>query len=222
MLENYEEMKKSIQDSIVKIGKGILNANKLALEALENGNYDLLGEAKSGLKLKAVQKTTAGIDNEVVLSLARFAPEAVELRKMTAYLKITTELTRAATNTKNFIKLLSKHMDDEMSLDIVLQYTIPLLSSAIKAFENAIEIVSMDSEEEISLNFTKVTVEESKTDDLYEILEKSIFQLSVQQPELSHDYFQILGAVRRLEKVGDRSVSIANLLLFAALGGEIQ
>ena len=35
------------------------------------------------------------------------------------------------------------------------------------------------------------------------------------------EYFDILSALRRLEKIADRAVSIANLLQFAQVGGDI-
>ena len=37
----------------------------------------------------------------------------------------------------------------------------------------------------------------------------------------SRDYFDILSALRRLEKIADRAVSIANLLHFAQVGGDM-
>ncbi|WP_290125344.1 hypothetical protein [Aliarcobacter butzleri] len=38
---------------------------------------------------------------------------------------------------------------------------------------------------------------------------------------MSKEYFDILSSLRRLEKIADRAVSIAKLLQFAQIGGDI-
>ena len=74
----------------------------------------------------------------------------------------------------------------------------------------------------IEENYNRVLVEESKTDDLYSMIEKNILKLISKHLELSKDYFDLLSSFRRLEKIADRASSIANLLLFANLGGELN
>ncbi|MCV6607965.1 MAG: PhoU family transcriptional regulator [Campylobacterales bacterium] len=219
MLANYEEKKAGIKADIQAIGGCILNANAKALEALEKRDVAMFKKAKE--ELCDVSKKAHDIDNQVLTTLALFSPEANELRCLVSFFKITNELTRAASNTKNYIKLFSKHFDSEVDLEVVFQHTVPLHRATIGALQTALEMINFKEEEEISMKFTSVSVNESKTDDLYEVLEKSLFQLSQSDVDSAHDYFQILTAVRKLEKLGDRAVSIAQLFLFAKLGGEI-
>jgi phosphate transport system protein len=70
--------------------------------------------------------------------------------------------------------------------------------------------------------FRKVSVEESKNDDLFSIIEKDLLNLIVESHELSADYVKVLGTLRKLERTGDRTVNIAALLLYAKQGGEIK
>jgi len=65
-------------------------------------------------------------------------------------------------------------------------------------------------------------VEESKNDDLFSILEKEIMTQIMGEQELSVEYVRVLGTLRKLERACDRSVNIANLLLYAARGGEMH
>ncbi len=44
------------------------------------------------------------------------------------------------------------------------------------------------------------------------MIEKNILKLITKNLDLSKEYFDILSALRRLEKIADRAVSIANLL----------
>ena len=51
--------------------------------------------------------------------------------------------------------------------------------------------------------------------------EKNILKLISKNLDLSKEYFDILSALRRLEKIADRAVSMANLFHFAQVGGDI-
>ena len=53
------------------------------------------------------------------------------------------------------------------------------------------------------------------------MIEKNILKLISKNLDLSKEYFDILSALRRLEKIADRAVSISNLLHFAQVGGDM-
>lgn len=220
MLSIYKEKLDGIKNEIYSIGLQVVRANEIALEALKNQDYEKFSEAKN--ELSNLEKTSNKIDNMIVSTLALHAPEAKDLRQMVAYLKITNEIVRAATNTKSFIKTFAKIVACELDVDKINEYGIPLHKSAILAITTALEIIKTKDEDEIEDEFHKVIVEESKTDDLYSMIEKNILKMITKNKELSKDYFDVLSSYRRLEKLADRAASIANLLLFAHLGGEIH
>ncbi|MGB5793557.1 PhoU domain-containing protein, partial [Poseidonibacter sp.] len=85
-----------------------------------------------------------------------------------------------------------------------------------------ISMIDDTNKNQIEEKFHKVMVEESKSDDLYSMVEKNILKLISKNLELSKEYFDILSSLRKLEKTADRATSIANLLLFAHIGGEIE
>ena len=70
--------------------------------------------------------------------------------------------------------------------------------------------------------FRKVSVEESKNDDLFSIIEKDLLNLIAESHELSANYVKVLSTLRKLERTGDRTVNIAALLLYAQQGGELN
>jgi phosphate transport system protein len=220
MLSIYKEKLDGIKNEIYGIGLQVVRANEIALQALKNQDYEKFSEAKN--ELSNLEKTSNKIDNMIVSTLALHAPEAKDLRQMVAYLKITNEIVRAATNTKSFIKTFAKIIACELDVDKINEYGIPLHKSAILAITTALEIIKTKDEDEIEDEFHKVIVEESKTDDLYSMIEKNILKMITKNKELSKDYFDVLSSYRRLEKLADRAASIANLLLFAHLGGEIH
>jgi phosphate transport system protein len=221
MLQNFEEKKHLIRDEVFHIGNSILNANKEVLEGIEGDNVAKVSNAKDNLR--NITNIINDIDNEVVTLLALFQPEARDLREVVAYLKITNEMNRAATNTKNFIKAyLSQYNNDDIDTKEVNEYSIPLLKATIAAFDAAISMIYPKDIEEIHKLYNIAVVEESKTDDIYGMVEKDILKYISSYYELSQDYLALLGGLRKLEKVADRAASIANLLLYSKEGGELQ
>ena len=220
MLKPYKENVQKIKEEVYSIGQEIVYANKISLSALKENDLTMLKDIN--LSIKLLSSRSNEIDNLIVKTLALYSPEAKDLREMVSYLKITNELLRAAANSKSFIKTFKKSFTDELDKHLILEYAIPLLKASNQALEIAVKLVKEDDEKTIESDFHKVCVEESKTDDLYAIVEKNTLKLITKNIELSKDYFDLLSSLRRLEKIADRAASIANLLLFAQMGGTIE
>jgi len=220
MLKNFEIILRQIKDEISIMGQKVVYANELSLKAITTSQPKLFSQAKS--ELNNLSHTSNKIDNLILKALALYSPEAKDLRALVSYLKITNEIVRAGTNTKSFIKSFSKSLHTEVDFDNILEFSIPLQKASIGAIKTSINIIGMEDTENIEKNFQKVQVEESKTDDLYAMIEKNLLNRISDEIELSKDYLDILSSLRRLEKVADRAASIANLLVFAQVGGEIH
>lgn len=63
--------------------------------------------------LKNVEAQANAIDNEIVVTLTLFGPEARDLRKMIAYLKITNEVVKIAENVRSFSKRMVGHLQGD-------------------------------------------------------------------------------------------------------------
>lgn len=220
MLHVYKEKLDSIKEEILIIGNKVVTANEIAMKGLLDNDQKVFADAKN--ELNNLEQMSNKIDNLIVTTLALHSPEAKDLRELVSFLKITNELVRASSNTKSFIKSFAKAINHEVDIEKVKEYAIPLHKSTIESMKTALDMFSLEDENETEDYFHKVIVEESKTDDLYAMIEKNLLKLITKNRELSKDYFDLLGCFRRLEKVADRAASIANLLLFAHLGGEIH
>jgi len=220
MLKTFERMSETIKDEVYIMGQKVVVANELSLEAITSKNVKLFSKAKN--ELNNISHMSNKIDNLILRALALHQPEAKDLRQMVSYLKITNEIVRAGTNTKSFIKNFSKSFHKEVDFDTIFEFSIPLQKSSIEAIKTSIELVKMYDTQEIEFSFQKVLVEENKTDDLYAMIEKALLKKLSSKVELSKYYLDILSSLRRLEKVADRAASIANLLVFAHLGGELH
>jgi phosphate transport system protein len=221
MLHTFEDKKHSIKDEISDIGNKVLNSNNMILKGIKINDINIVESSKDNLR--NISNIVNEIDNNIVKILALYQPEARDLREVVAYLKITNEINRAAANTKNFIKAyINQYNNVEINTKDINNYTIPLLKSTIAAFQSAIDMIYEKDIDEIHRLYNIVIVEESKTDDMYSIVEKDILKFISKKYELSQDYLSLLGGLRKLEKLADRADSIANLLLFSKDGGRIK
>lgn len=220
MLQPYKNNIEKIKSEICLIADIVTHANKVSLSALKENDLSMLKDIN--LSIKKISTKSNDIDNLIVKTLALYSPEAKDLREMVSFLKITNELVRASTYSKNFIKTFRKSFTEELDKHAILEFAIPLLKSSNLALQMSIEMINQTDNKIIEQTYNKVLVEDSKTDDLYIMVEKNILKLISKNIELSKDYFEVLSSLRKLEKISGRASSIANLLVFAEVGGELE
>jgi phosphate transport system protein len=220
MLKTYEVKRNSIREEILFIGNNVVDALEASLKVLKSDDVSALKEID--LSVKKLSNKSNEIDSLIVTALALYSPEAKDLREMVSYLKITNELIRAASNVKGFIKIFRKAYSEDLNTNTILEFTIPLHKSALLSIRTAISMIDEIDEKNTEEKFHKVVVEESKAVDLYAMVEKNILKLISKNLELSKEYFDILSSLRRLERTADRASSIAGLVLFAHIGGDIM
>lgn len=218
MLLKYQEKLETTKESVNEIIIGLISANKLILEALEDCDREKFENAK--LSIKNVSNRTEEIDRSIVTTLALHTPEAKDLREMVAFLKITNELIRAASNTRGFIKGF-QDVCSEVNMNTINEYAIPMQKATIECLEYTLEMLNTDCVDEVQEYFNKALIAENKTDDLYEMLEADVLKASTTEAEFVK-YHSMLSALRKSEKVADRAMSMAALLLYARNGGQIH
>jgi len=218
MLPQYKEKLEEIKGAVIEIARGILSANELILEAMQECDEEKFTSARSYIR-NISDKTTA-IDNNIVKTLALFSPEAKDLRLLVSYLKITNELVRASSNTRSFIKGFSLTCS-ELDKEIITEYAMPMQRATVEALNYLVEMIDNDDSDEVQELYSKVLIAESKSDDLYDMIESSVLS----KEELKTDFKttnKMLSSLRKSEKLADRALSIASLLLYASIGGEIH
>ncbi|KIM04049.1 MAG: hypothetical protein KN64_10190 [Sulfurovum sp. AS07-7] len=210
MLTKFEKSIIGINDMMIALGQKIIAANEVILEGLVSGDYSRYKDAKSSLN--NVSHLVNSIDNKIVTTLALFSPEASDLKNMVAYLKVTNEYVRAASNTKSFLKNFPIKSDGELHLEKIMPNVILLQKATLESLRFAVSMISEDDKSTMKDLCVKANVEETKTDDIYSMIEKNLFIEMLNAHELSKEYFETLSLIRKIEKIGDRAASIANLL----------
>ncbi|ATB70422.1 PhoU-like protein [Sulfurospirillum diekertiae] len=220
MLQKYEERLSEIKKMLLGLGSDIIMASEKALSGMESLDATRFESART--LLKNVETQANAIDNEIVVTLALFGPEAKDLRKMVAYLKITNELVKIAENIRSFSKRMALHLQGDVPLISLHEYSTHLCKTSVQAVTLALGTIDIGDKDTLEDTYRKVKVEESKSDDLYSILEKNILSDITKTIDQSADFIQILSTMRKLERMADRSVNIVQLMIFSRVGGEMK
>ncbi len=220
MLKRYENKITEIQEMITALLEKIIVSNQLTLDAFIHDKSDEYDLVKS--QLKTIQSDANAIDNEIIKTFALFGPEANELRMLVSYLKMTNEIVRIGDGVKKYARRMKEHCESECHLAPLNNTIVQLHKSTINALQYLLQCFKDFTTCNIDEYYRKVMVEESKNDDLFAILEKEIMNLIIGEKELSIEYVKVLGTLRKLERSCDRSVNIANLMLYAKEGGSIK
>lgn len=220
MLPRYEEQLSILQAMITDLLKTTYLASEISLEAYQRQDDDLF--MKSISTLKNLQKNANDIDNEIIKTFALFGPEAHELRLLVAYLKMTNEIVRIGEGIKKYSRRMKEHCESECDLTPINSTIIQLHKSTLTALRLIYECYADLEACSIDEFYRKVMVEESKNDDFFSILEKEILDQIISETELATQYVRVLGTLRKLERSCDRSVNIANLMLYAQQGGQMH
>ncbi|MBU1883113.1 PhoU family transcriptional regulator [bacterium] len=217
MLKTYSNQLDDINEKIATIAENILEANRVILNGLQECDKKLLEKAKESLK--NMSSKTVEIDNTIVKILALYSPEARDLRLIVSFFKITNELLRASSNTRSFISGLSNYCT-ELDETTVKEFAVPMQKSTVECLTAVVTMIKTTCTDETQELFNKVLISESKTDDLYELLQDNIYK---QAPSIEDfgKFTKILSALRKSEKIADRALDVGSLLLYARIGGEL-
>ena len=220
MLPTEESKLELIQNEMIGLGRVVLASNQQILAALEECQPCKLDDISKIKKHERYEKIDE-IDDLIIKFFALYTPEAKDLRLLIAFLKMTNEFDRIANSCNSFIRDFPQALSDEVDKDFILEYAIPLQKTSVAALTGALNLIALDDKERVHAEYKNVVVEEAKNDDLYQIIEKNLLTKINDNIMLSQDYQDIMQALRRLEKVADRALSIASLMHYAKLGGVI-
>mgnify|MGYP000166860371 CR=1 FL=1 len=218
MITNFETNLIEIKEKVTEIGVGLLEANKLILSALGDCEMQKFTDARG--HIKNIGSKTDEIDNLIIKVLALYTPEARDLREVIAFLKITNELSRACSNTRSFIRGFTDVCED-VDVETINEYAVPMQTSTVNAIMLTNSMIGCEDPDEIQEIYNDVLIEENKTDDLYEMVERNL-SLQAEGSNSFEKFHKMLRALRKSGKIASRAISIANLLVYARVGGNFR
>jgi len=221
MLPQYHDARHAVRDSVIDLVENLKQANSMALTGVENWSAVELDNARK--EIKDFKALTEKIDNDIVLIFAKFTPSARDLREMVSYFKITSALNRIQNNTNSYLKnMQTVVMEDNQEIKEFVLESLRVNKCTLKAFDYTVEMLNtFEDDDKIKKLNSKITVEQSKTEDIYSLLEKEIVQKMSDAEANVQEYFNLLKYFRKNLKIIDRLETIAQRVIFARIGGKL-
>ena len=221
MLPQYHDSRHAVRGTVIDLVENLQNANKLAVDAVKNWNAQELEEARKSIK--DFKTITEKVDNDVVIIFAKYTPSARDLRELVSYFKITSALNRIQNNTNSYLKnMQTVIMEDDKDIREFVNDSLRINKCTLDAFEYTLEMLNtFEDDDKIKKLNSKITVEQSKTEDIYSLLEKEIVQKMSDADINVQEYFNLLKYFRKNLKIVDRLETIAQRVIFARMGGKL-
>ncbi len=218
MLSKYQEALNKLVDSSYEFASKSLDAFKIVTEVLDSKDLNRLKEAKE--LIKGSSKTEAKIDMRAIETLALYAPEATDLRRVVSILKATSEFSRISDYIKSQITTLSLEIQSGEFVNDDTKKAFYL--STLKALEKSVELIKVEDESKLNELIREINIEESKCDDFVSIIEKNIVSSICENESDVTIFIKRLNSIRKLERISDRCVNIAKLMKYAIEGGKLK
>lgn len=219
MLSKNEQRLAEVRKNTAEILEDLLISQRLVLHAIEECDPKSFDQVK--IPLKTINKKVDDVDSLILKIFALYSPEASDLREMVAFLKITSNLQRIAINEKNYINNMEVcNADAREDVKKVIKDSLSINRCAIKALEYAIEMIhEVQDKDRLQELASKIDVENSKTDDIYSLIEKDALQIMHKEHVINEEILNLLKNIRKNSKIIDRLDDIASRLIFARIGG---
>ncbi len=221
MLSKYEEALNKLIEEVHSFGKLSYDAFGYVYEAIKDRNATKAQEARKLLKNN--HKANAKIDMNAITTLALYAPEARDLRRVVTLIKIASELSRIGdyvrTHAKGVLEELASLEEDEPAISSTQD---AFYQSTLEALRLTLEMIQTQDPDTIDNLARKINVEESKCDDFVSILEKNMITKICTLPDQADDLVGHLHTIRKLERISDRCTNIAKLSRYAIEGGKLK
>jgi phosphate transport system protein len=219
MLSKNEQRLAEVRKNTAEILEDLLISQRLVLQAIEECDPKSFDQVK--IPLKTINKKVDDVDSLILKIFALYSPEASDLREMVAFLKITSNLQRIAINEKNYINNMEVcNADAREDVKKVIKDSLSINRCAIKALEYAIEMLhEVQDKDRLQELASKIDVENSKTDDIYSLIEKDALQIMHKEHVINEEILNLLKNIRKNSKIIDRLDDIASRLIFARIGG---
>lgn len=210
-------MEKGIEAHLKLIRKQLLHMSSLASQAIQTSIKGLIDRDEKMAKLiieqdKYINDLEIEIDSLGLEFLARYQPEASDLRFIIAILRICTDIERIGDYAVNISRASLHLINEPLNAPII---DIPYLAKlSSKMFEDAMNsLITKDA------SLAKSVLEgDEKVDNLCDQIFREMLIYVMENPKLISKGIQIILISRHLERIADHATNIAESAIFAVEG----
>lgn len=181
-----------------------------SLDAMVRGDGELAeGVIKRDKKIDAIESE---VDKLAVRIIALRAPMADDLREVIAALKISGVVERIGDYAKNIAKRVTRF---ERSGQIEPLTLIPAMAEIVQGMVR--DVLNAYGARDAQLA-VEVIRRDDKVDNFYDSIFRNLVSHMMEKPATISDAAQLLFVARNLERMGDHSTNVAEMVYFAATG----
>lgn len=221
---SHQTEKQYINEQLRHLSDRTLQAHQLAWEAYEQQDAEMMNEIHS--VLRNFNHEANELDNKILELLGEQDIDPVELRSLVSNLKIINELVRVCNNAKSYAKNMQTFFSEGLDLSFVQNYVMQIHKSSLAALSLATDVLKntdhIEGFENLEKVYVQTKIEESKTDDLYKVLENDLLERIKENKEFSTKFVKFLSTIRKLERTADHAVNITSLILYVRRDGKIK
>jgi phosphate transport system regulatory protein PhoU len=208
-MRHLEQEIYSLRQDVIDMWKLVISQVSNSGEALLSFNKELA--QKVSMREKKVDAYELKIDSECENIIALHQPVAIDLRFVLAVLKINSNLERIAdfaygiarTLISNPTVILDAELITDTKLNVMIQQINTMLSQGLEAFESEKTDIA-----------SAIFSEDYQVDEINNNA-PHIFATYVQKnPDRAYECFQLIAAIRKLERIGDHCSNIAEEIFF--------
>lgn len=207
---SFEKQLNEMHDKLVEMFTFVESSLKDSRIALINKDKDL---AREIIKRDSItDEMETNIESLCTQIILRQQPVATDLRRITAALKIITDLERIGDQTEDIAEIILMMDDDPISIDI------PILNSM---YEIVIEMLKQAIDSFIVSNLDlaiEVKKKDDIVDDLFDQVKEKIILSIKENTQDTSQAIDLLQIAKYLERIGDHSENIVEWVIYTHTG----
>jgi phosphate transport system protein len=210
----YEQELTGVRQNLLRMAGRVEEMINRAGKALVQRDAEL---ARTTIELdREVNKAEVDIDEACLLILARYQPMASDLRFVTLAMKMVTDLERIADLAVNICE---RAIDLSRAERVVVHADIPRMTEIVESMvKDSIDaFVSSDPDKAWA-----VLERDDEADELYHHIFEDLLENMRTDPKDVHQLIHIQSVAKWLERMGDHSTNLAEMVIFLLDGRDIR
>jgi phosphate transport system protein len=209
----YEQELRDLRESLLRMAGRVEEMIGQAGRALVERDAELAHKTIEADQ--EVNQAEVDIDEECLLILAKRQPMASDLRFVTLAMKMVTDLERIADLAVN----ICERAIDLSNASVVIHASIPDMTAAVERMVRG----SINAFVESDVAKAREVIEvDDEVDDLYHKIFEDLLTQMHSHPEHLHDWIHVQSVAKWLERMGDHSTNLAELVIFMVVGRDIR
>ena len=211
MRDRFNEQLEQLNVELIKMGALCEEAISAATKALLDGD-DALRESAAAAEREIDQKER-DIENLCMKLLLQQQPVAKDLRRISAALKMITDMERIGDQTSDIAEIIISAKYENVAQDIDL---IGAMATGVSTMVRDSVVAYVEKDLELA---RKVMASDDKIDAYFdEIRDKMIAYIKAEHGEQGNRIFDLIMVTKYLERIGDHATNIAEWVEFSITG----